>query len=194
MAAKLKKPLKLVIGSTPEAPPMGETRKSPVYTKITNILGEIYLGDSQNAKNKEELLEAGITHVVNCCAAKFANPFPENFTYLALELKDTPEFDLSKHLLEAVDYIEKALEAKGKVFIHCNQGISRAPSVVIAYYIWKHKLGAEECLDRLKQIYPKAEPNLGFLIQLSLFEKYVLSSSTSCDQIASTKDPLPVRV
>lgn len=75
----------------------------------------------QNAKNKEELLEAGITHVVNCCAAKCANYFPDLFKYLSLELKDTPEFDLSSYLLLAAEFIQKALDIDGKVFIHCNQ-------------------------------------------------------------------------
>jgi hypothetical protein len=54
------------------------------------------------------------------------------------------------------------------------KGISRGPSVLIAYYIWKYRIETEPCLEKLKLIYPKAEPNLGFLIQLNQFEKIVL--------------------
>lgn len=64
---------------------------------------------------------AGITHIVNCCAAKCGNYFPDRFKYLSLELKDTPEFDLSSYLFQAVEFIQEALDFEGKVFIHCNQ-------------------------------------------------------------------------
>eukprot|EP00331_Platyophrya_macrostoma_P034545 CAMPEP_0176459344 /NCGR_PEP_ID=MMETSP0127-20121128/33215_1 /TAXON_ID=938130 /ORGANISM="Platyophrya macrostoma, Strain WH" /LENGTH=171 /DNA_ID=CAMNT_0017850251 /DNA_START=137 /DNA_END=652 /DNA_ORIENTATION=- len=143
---------------------------------IVKMYDGIYIGNSQNAKNREELMGAGITHIVNCCAAKCGNYFPDRFKYLSLELKDTPEFDLSSYLFQAVEFIQEALDFEGKVFIHCNQGISRAPSILLAYYIWRYRVELEPCLEKLRVVYPKAEPNLGFMIHLGLFEKLVLKA------------------
>lgn len=62
------------------------------------------------------------------------------------------------------------------------KGISRGPSVLLAYYIWKYRIETEPCLEKLRLIYPKAEPNLGFLIQLNQFEKVVLEKMKRQDE------------
>lgn len=135
MAARLKKPLKLNVAPVEELV-AEDFSKVPVYTKATLVNEGIYLGgklihyilrsnfvaiDADNAKNYNELAEFGITHIINCCAARHPDYFPDKFTYLSLELKDKPEFDLSTHLLSAVEFIEKALDSSGKIFIHCNR-------------------------------------------------------------------------
>jgi len=189
MAIRLRKPLKLNV--TPVEAPMEEELSA--ISKITLIHDSIYLGNMQNAKNKAELLEAGITHVVNCCAAKCGNYFPEAFKYLSLEIKDTPEFDLSSYLFVAFEFIQTALDMDGKVFIHCNQGISRAPSILLAYYIWRYKVELEPCLEKLKVIYPKAEPNLGFMIHLGVFQKLVLNELLRKQEPMIIEDP-PIQI
>lgn len=172
MASRLKKPLKLNIAQAEVTMEI----EAPSISKITQVYEGIFIGNMQNAKNKVELMEAGITHIVNCCAAKCANFYPTNFEYLSLELKDTPEFDLSGYFLTAVEFIQGALENNGKVFIHCNQGISRAPSILISFLIWKYKAELDTCLERLRAVYPKAEPNLGFMFHLGAFEKKILKA------------------
>lgn len=42
----------------------------------------------------------------------------------------------------------------------------------------------EPCLDKLKAIYPKAEPNLGFMIHLGAFEKAILN------ELPKEKEPM----
>jgi len=56
-----------------------------------------------------------------------------------------------------------------KVLIHCNKGISRAPTLGIAYLMKKFNWKFEEIFEYIKKIYPKADPNYGFIIQLMDF-------------------------
>ena len=61
-------------------------------------------------------------------------------------------------------------------------------SVLIGYYIWKYKVSSEACLEKLKTIYPKAEPNLGFMIHLSQFEaKFIKKPEISDKMICDSK-------
>ena len=58
-----------------------------------------------------------------------------------------------------------------KKWIPFNKGISRAPAIVLAYIISEKALNLKESLDYLKEKYKKADPNLGFMMQLDEFYK-----------------------
>lgn len=53
--------------------------------------------------------------------------------------------------------------------IHCNQGISRSVSLVIAYLIYKKKLNYDEAFKIVQDKRSISSPNLGFSIQLQNF-------------------------
>jgi hypothetical protein len=45
--------------------------------------------------------------------------------------------------------------------------------MVLAYLISKYALSTEQALDKVRQVYPKADPNFGFLLQLEQLEKQI---------------------
>lgn len=57
------------------------------------------------------------------------------------------------------------------MLVHCVAGVSRSASLVQAYLMRKHRLGAAEALARLRAARPVVNPHAGFRLQLSLFEK-----------------------
>jgi len=40
---------------------------------------------------------------------------------------------ISDHFKNSSNFIEKALESKGKVYVHCVDGKSRSPTILMAY-------------------------------------------------------------
>jgi protein-tyrosine phosphatase len=61
-------------------------------------------------------------------------------------------------------FIKGAVEnADSKVLVHCNAGVSRSASLVIAYFIREKKLGFQEALNLVKSKRPQIFPNTGFM-------------------------------
>jgi len=59
---------------------------------------------------------------------------------------DLKPADLAKHLESAVQALEKLLSRHEKVYVHCNVGINRSPTVVIAYLVSRGS-GIQEALE-----------------------------------------------
>jgi len=63
--------------------------------------------------------------------------------------------------------------------LHCQQGISRSATLVIAYIMWKRKVTFRQALDFVTKKRPVVSPNGGFMGQLLLWESF-LRSVWSC--------------
>ena len=82
------------------------------------------------------LQELGVTHIL-CCADSIC-VYPNEFTYKALPIRDSPGFNISEFFEEAYEFIEHCMEQNGTILIHCNAGASRSASILI-YYIMRKK-------------------------------------------------------
>jgi protein-tyrosine phosphatase len=94
------------------------------------ILPRLYLGTKEDSENLEFLKRHGITHVVNC-AAELPCQFMDTFEYLHLSLKD-PDDRLGAKLGETLAFVDHGRE-QASVLVHCTGGISRSPSIILAY-------------------------------------------------------------
>jgi len=131
--------------------------------------GKLLLGAEQCAKDEALLRDLGVTHVVNCAGLACANHHPSSFTYLKLNLQDTAREDISAAFYDALDYIDAAIgadDATGCVFVHCQHGVSRSATIVIAYTMWRHGLSYDEALDAVRNARPTINPNIGFACAL----------------------------
>lgn len=88
-------------------------------------------------------------------------------SYLWLDLKDEPGEDISKYFNESYAFIDEHLK-DSNVLIHCQAGVSRSASVVIAYLIKKLKINYLKALSFVRDKRPSVKPNSGF--ELSLIE------------------------
>ena len=138
----------------------------------TKIFNWLYLGSHMNACNLEDLVYIGINYVLNC-AFECYDSYPSNIKYLHANLNDSPYFKLIPHLNKITQFIHKAKLSGGKILVHCQLGISRSTSCVIAYmirYLGYTTLGALEFIRKRR---PLVMPNSGFLQQLSSYERIV---------------------
>ena len=73
----------------------------------------------------------GITHVLSVCPDYPAKP--EDTHHLCIPVQDSEFENLLIHLPIACRFIQDALDAGGKVLVHCVMGVSRSATVVCAY-------------------------------------------------------------
>lgn len=96
----------------------------------------------------------GITHVVNCSPHDCPNKFLDTITYLNINIEDNWSTDLFLVIYVILDFVNNALTSNGKVLVHCHMGISRSPSIIIAYIIYKNQIDEEAALKMVKKNYP----------------------------------------
>ncbi|KAH7088842.1 protein-tyrosine phosphatase-like protein [Paraphoma chrysanthemicola] len=164
--------------------------KSPNPALIKEVPG-LYISDIIPPSSPPQLHDQGITHVLSILAAPTRAPtIPKDLSILhrAIELEDDPFADLLAVLKHACEFIDEALcteinpdldvQAKDqyekevkdpKVLVHCLQGLSRSPSIVIAYTMRRLNIPYEAALEIVQRARPIVLPNGGFEEQLRLW-------------------------
>ncbi|XP_061564217.1 dual specificity protein phosphatase 3 [Cololabis saira] len=143
---------------------------------FNEVFPRIYIGNAFVAQNTMRLQKLGVTHVLNVAEGTsfmHVNTSAEFYTgtgitYHGIQANDTEQFNLSAFFEEGAGFIDKALAhngGKGKVYVHCREGYSRSPTMVVAYLMLRHKMDARQALAAVRH---KREigPNDGFLRQL----------------------------
>ena len=136
----------------------------------SKILNWLYLGSYRNACDKQEIKDIGINYVLNC-AFECMESFPPGVKYCHLKLNDTPYFKIIPHLEKATSFINQAQLNDGIILVHCQLGISRSTSCVIAYMIKYMGYTTMSALEYIKKKRPQVMPNFGFIQQLMVYEK-----------------------
>ena len=134
------------------------------------ILPFIYLGSYRNACDKKEINNLNISYVLNC-AVECYDHFPKNIKYCHIKLNDLPYFNILPFLNTATDFIEEARKNNKNILVHCQLGISRSTSCVIAYMIKYMNYNCFDALEFIKKKRKLAMPNNGFIEQLITFQK-----------------------
>jgi len=138
--------------------------EAPEIDKITE---HIYLGNVAAQKQKALLKILKITHIL-VVGLELEIFHSNDFVYKKLEIDDSFFEGIKNYFEETYKFIE---EANGNVFVHCMWGISRSPTIVIAYLMRKEKKGFEEIFSFVKSKRKWANPNDGFKEQLMELEE-----------------------
>jgi len=86
--------------------------------------------------------------------------------FLGIPASDTIYYNMAVSFQKAADFIEQALASKaGRVLVHCQAGISRSATLVIAYLMIKRNFTVRQALHTVSSR-RKIYPNQGFLQQL----------------------------
>ncbi|CAI8044765.1 Dual specificity protein phosphatase 12, partial [Geodia barretti] len=86
-----------------------------------------------------------------------------------IEVADMPKSDLLHHFEECCHFIRDGRE-RGTVLVHCEHGVSRSVTVVLAYLMWTERRSLRILYQELKERKPEIRPNSGFMDQLRLWE------------------------
>jgi len=136
--------------------------------QVAEVLPGLYFGSQDVAADFDILTSYGVTHILNV-ASHCAVSFPEDFTYLKLDILDIPSTDICSYFPQCFQFIDAGRES-GKVFVHCNAGVSRAASIVIGYLMKTEKLEFLLAFEKVKAVRPCIRPNDGFREQLKKYQ------------------------
>ncbi|KAI0268084.1 protein-tyrosine phosphatase-like protein [Gloeopeniophorella convolvens] len=143
----------------------------------TIIDGRLYIGNLSAAKSVDLRRQFGITHTLSVCP-DCPSQGPNHFI---IPVQDSEYDDILIHLPQACRFIQNALDAGGRVLVHCLMGISRSATVVAAYLMSTRRISPHKALSIIKRARPQVLPNYGFIKQLNTFE--------ACNYEPSKVDP-----
>ncbi|KAF7246038.1 hypothetical protein EG68_10088 [Paragonimus skrjabini miyazakii] len=112
----------------------------PDSPRPSPILPHLVLGSQLDAMSETTCQQYGITHVINVSvdgAAPTHIP-PENFHRVPVNDNHTDR--IQPFFAEAFVFIDKVMVNQGRVLIHCSAGISRSPTLAIAYLMYSCKM------------------------------------------------------
>lgn len=138
-----------------------------MFSSMNQITDKIYLGDLDSASNVKNLKSKNITRVISLTGFLSPQYAPQDkIEQKVFDLFDISTSNIYRFFRESIKFID---ECKGNVLVHCAAGFSRSPTIVIAYIMWKEKMGYETAFNfvRSKRL---VGPNPGFVKQLIIFE------------------------
>ena len=146
---------------------------------VDQITETIYLGSMRVAFDKEKLKQLGIKKVLTVMSA-FGNHYePYEFTHKSIEVEDNFKTNIIQYFKECFSFIE----GSDKVFVHCAAGMSRSPTIVIAYIMWKKKISLIDAFNFVRNKRRFISPNDNFMNQLKIFEELLIKNNYNIDNI-----------
>jgi len=142
---------------------------------IRYVNEKVFLGNEEGSRELDSLKACGITDIL--IIGSYELHFPNDFNYKKINVQDKKETNLLEYFEESNQFIENA----SKVFVHCHYAISRSPSFVIAYLMWKERMSFEKAMAFVKEKSVRTSPNRGFRDQLNMYEK-ILKGQTKKNQ------------
>jgi len=137
-----------------------------------------------------ELRRRSVTHVVSIISAD-QRKLPE-FVQGHLHIFSFDSEDAAQKLGERFPDICRFIDGRGergKVYVHCGAGISRAPTAAASYIMWKLGVSAAVAIRLIRAARPCIRPNLGFVRELQRWEKKMteLEGFASCACTAGSR-------
>ena len=146
-----------------------------IKSECSEIFSNLFVSGYKYSCDYDFLLKNNFTNILNCAGGSknFKQQKYDDFLYLTLDIKDDPEYEIKSSILVSIEYIEKCLNSNGKLLIHCFEGISRGPTLLAGYIMWKFNLNRDEAIKLIKEKRPNIEINLGFLVQLDKWDHFL---------------------
>nr|XP_060614390.1 LOW QUALITY PROTEIN: dual specificity protein phosphatase 10-like [Anolis sagrei ordinatus] len=139
--------------------------------ELSPILPFLFLGNERDAQDLERMLSLNVGHVLNVTThLPLYHADSGRLRYKRLPATDNSRQDLRQYFEEAFEFIEEAHQSGKGVLIHCQAGVSRSATIVIAYLMKHTLMTMGDAYKYVKGRRPIISPNLNFMGQLLEFE------------------------
>ena len=137
--------------------------------EMTEILPWLIIGRVEPSRSMYGLAKLGVTHILNVTEEE-PNLFPLQFVYLKLPVGDNMEANIGALFPQALAFFKRVEQKRGKIYVHCSAGISRAPTMAIAYLVAVRKIALRDAYSYVCNRRPICGINDHFLFQLAELE------------------------
>lgn len=177
----------VLVSETPEVP--------------SNVLGNGLLflaGEPTHATTWDGLLATnGIRRVVRVThdpiddAARLTKHHRgDDFELLQVPVRDMEQVDIAKFFPAALAFIHAGVEAGIPTLVHCQAGVSRSATIVLAYLVAHRGMTLHDALLSLRRVRSVVSPNMGFMAQLAEFEVALISQQLEASGAATSPPDL----
>ncbi|KER33414.1 hypothetical protein T265_00726 [Opisthorchis viverrini] len=169
-----------------------ESPKSVFHAKASQILPFLYIGNEIDGTSEQVLQACNIRFVLNVTPKA---PFLDEvrFHCCRIAAADMESQDLRSLFSTAFQFIEESRLSGCNILVHCQAGVSRSPSLVIAYLMAHSQLSLRDAYLLVKSKRSVISPNFSFLGQLFDFEAE-LNAGTSLRKPDVLSSILPTSV
>ena len=147
----------------------------PIINQITE---KVYLGSLKAAENYEYLLNNKIFNILSL-TSDTPKILSTKLNQKIIDINDFSNENIIQYFYECIQFIENS----NKVFVHCNKGISRSATIVIAYIMWKNHYNYIDSFFYVKNKRNFISPNEGFIQQLKIFERLLKDNNYELNKI-----------
>ena len=150
-----------------------------VYVNVDYAYSEIMEGlciGSELSAHSELIFKKHKIERVLAVGAGLQKAFVGKCEYMSISIEDSRNEDIYQFFDSTYKYIDKALNDKAPLFVHCREGISRSVSVVLAYFIRKYRWSYVDAMNFVSEKRDHINPNKYFEKQLI---EYHLSKNTN---------------
>nr|XP_046152274.1 uncharacterized protein si:dkey-175m17.7 [Oncorhynchus gorbuscha]XP_046152280.1 uncharacterized protein si:dkey-175m17.7 [Oncorhynchus gorbuscha] len=146
---------------------------------VSPILPFLFLGNERDAQDLDLLLRLNIGYVVNVTTHLPLYHLGSGLVrYKRLPATDNSKQNLRQYFEEVFEFIEEAHQSGRGVLIHCQAGVSRSATIVIAYLMKHTLMTMTDAYKYVRGRRPVVSPNLNFMGQLLEFERDLNSGVT----------------
>ncbi|KAJ8338034.1 hypothetical protein SKAU_G00370000 [Synaphobranchus kaupii] len=146
---------------------------------LSPILPFLFLGNERDAQDLELLLRLNISFVVNVTTHLPLYHLATGLVhYKRLPATDSSKQNLRQYFEEVFEFIEEAHQSGRGVLVHCQAGVSRSATIVIAYLMKHTLMTMTDAYKYVRSRRPVVSPNLNFMGQLLEFERDLNSGVT----------------
>eukprot|EP01062_Namystynia_karyoxenos_P005044 TRINITY_DN11784_c0_g1_i2.p1 TRINITY_DN11784_c0_g1~~TRINITY_DN11784_c0_g1_i2.p1 ORF type:complete len:275 (+),score=1.21 TRINITY_DN11784_c0_g1_i2:86-910(+) len=163
------------LGALPNA---ADLLRDMANCKSDGVVPLLHLGNRNGASDQKLLTELGIVRIVN--ATKIPPFFPGRFTYHNVRIDDQQGVDIEPHLQDAAEFIRGGIDVGDAVFVHCEMGMSRSTSMVLAYLMIHRGWSLRRALLHTKLARPIVRVTRAFVHALADME-YALAENGDLD-------------
>ena len=158
----------------------GRLKRHASLSEGREIVPNLFLGGRMAAQNWEWLDANSIRTVLNV-TPDVTNYYQgeESFEYCRIEVEDTKRSNLANHFDESGTFIRNCLENGRPIFVHCREGLSRSPTIIIAFLMQHMEMTLQTALSAVEDKNGMIRINDGFMRQLADLERELFGSEST---------------